>query len=35
MYERTTNGIVHAGFSGNSGILPRLNFGVGGQESCP
>ena len=23
------------GFSGNSSILPRSNFGVGGQESSP
>ena len=27
--------IFNKGFSGNSSILPRSNFGVGGQESRP
>lgn len=28
-----TKAICNKGFSGNSSMLPRLNFGVGGQES--
>ena len=28
-----TKAIYNKGFSGNSSILPRSNFGVGGQES--
>jgi len=27
--------ICNNGFNGNSSVLPRLNFGVGGQESSP
>jgi hypothetical protein len=30
-----TKAICNKGFSGNSSILPRANFGVGGQESSP
>jgi hypothetical protein len=30
-----TKAICNKGFSGNSRILPRSNFGVGGQESSP
>jgi len=30
-----TKAICNKGFSGNSSILPRSNFGVGGQESSP
>jgi len=33
--ETPTKAICNKGFSGNSGILPRSNFGVGGQESSP
>ena len=33
--ERLTKAICNKGFSGNSSILPRSNFGVGGQESSP
>jgi len=33
--DRITKAICNKGFSGNSGILPRSNFGVGGQESSP
>ncbi len=34
-YERTTRGIKHWGLSGYSSILPRIKFGVNGQESSP
>ena len=30
-----TRGIKHWGLSGYSGILPRIKFGVSGQESSP
>lgn len=30
-----TKAICNKGFSGNWNILPRLNFGVGGQETAP
>lgn len=30
-----TKAIYNKGFSGNSSVLPRSNFGVGGQESSP
>jgi hypothetical protein len=30
-----TKAICNKGFSGNSSILPRSNFGVNGQESSP
>ena len=30
--EHTTKAICNKGFSGNSSILPRINFGVDGQE---
>jgi hypothetical protein len=30
-----TKAICNKGFRGNSSILPRSNFGVGGQESSP
>ena len=30
-----TKCISNKGFSGNSSILPRIKFGVGGQESRP
>jgi len=30
-----TKAIYNKGFSGNSSVLPRLNFGVGGQDSSP
>jgi len=33
--EGITKAICHKGLSGNSSILPRSNFGVGGQESSP
>lgn len=33
--EMPTKAICNKGFCGNSSILPRLNFGVGGQESSP
>ncbi len=33
--EGITKAICNKGFSGNSSILPRLNFSVGGQESSP
>jgi hypothetical protein len=33
--ERLTKAICNKGFIGNSSILPRSNFGVGGQESSP
>jgi len=34
-YERTTRGIKHWGLSGYASILPRIKFGVNGQESSP
>jgi len=30
-----TKAICNKGFSGNSSILPRINFSVGGQVSSP
>ena len=33
--EPLTKAICNKGFSGNSSILPRSNFGVGGQDSSP
>ena len=33
--QRTTCGIKHWGLSGYSNILPRIKFGVTGQESSP
>jgi len=33
--ETLTKAICNKGFSGKSNILPRSNFGVGGQESSP
>jgi hypothetical protein len=33
--ETPTKAICNKGFSGNSNILPRSNFGVGRQESSP
>jgi len=33
--ETLTKAICNKGFSGNLSILPRSNFGVGGQESSP
>ena len=33
--ETLTKAICNKGFSGNLSILPRSNFGVGGQERCP
>ena len=33
--ETLTKAICNKGFRGNSNILPRSNFGVGGQESSP
>jgi hypothetical protein len=33
--QHITKAICNKGFSGNSSILPRMNFGVGGQESSP
>jgi len=33
--QRTTRGIKHWGLSGYSNILPRIKFGVIGQESSP
>lgn len=34
-HERTTKCSSNKGFGGNLSILPRSNFGVGGQESSP
>ena len=34
-HENTTRGIKHWGLSGYSSILPRIRFGVTGQESSP
>ena len=33
--KRITKAICNKGFRGNSSILPRIKFGVGGQESSP
>jgi len=33
--ETLTKAMCNKGFSGNSSILPRLNFGAVGQESSP
>jgi len=33
--ESITKAICNKGFSGNSSVPPRSNFGVGGQESSP
>jgi len=33
--ETLTKAISNKGFSGNSSILPRIKFRVGGQESSP
>jgi hypothetical protein len=33
MLYATTHNIANKGFSGNSSILPRSKFGVGGQDS--
>jgi hypothetical protein len=33
--QATTRGIKHWGLSGYSNILPRIKFGVTGQESSP
>ncbi|MBP1631405.1 MAG: hypothetical protein H6Q15_2298 [Bacteroidetes bacterium] len=33
--EMPTKAICNKGFSGNSSILPRSNFNVGGQECSP
>ena len=33
--KRITKAICNKGFSGNSSILPRIKFRVGGQESSP
>ena len=33
--ERLTKAICNKGFSGNSSILPRSNFGVSGQGTSP
>jgi hypothetical protein len=33
--ETLTKAICNKGFSGHSSILPRSNFGVGGQETTP
>jgi len=35
MTKPPTKAICNKGFRGNSSILPRLNFGVWGQESSP
>jgi len=34
-HEGITKAICNKGFSGNSNIQPRSNFGVGGQVSIP
>jgi len=34
-HQAVTKAICSKGFSGNSSVLPRSNFGVGGQESSP
>lgn len=33
--QLVTKAICNKGFSGYSSILPRIKFGVGGQESSP
>jgi hypothetical protein len=33
--QLVTKAICNKGFMGNSSILPRSNFGAGGQESSP
>jgi hypothetical protein len=33
--ETLTKAICNKGFSGNSGILPRIKICVGGQDSSP
>jgi len=33
--ETLTKAICNKGFSGNSSILPRIKFGVTGQDSSP
>jgi len=33
--ETLTKCICNKGFNGNSNILPRSNFGVGGHENSP
>jgi len=34
-HQAVTKAICNKGFSGNSSILPRSNFGVGGQDISP
>jgi hypothetical protein len=34
-HQAVTSGIKHWGLSGYSSILPRIKFGVTGQESSP
>ena len=34
-HQAVTKAICNKGFSGNSSILPRIKFSVGGQESSP
>jgi len=34
-HHAVTKAICNKGFIGNSSILPRSNFGVGGQENSP
>jgi len=34
-HQLPTKAICNKGFSGNSSIVPRSNFGVGRQESSP
>jgi len=34
-HQHTTRGIKHWGLSGYASILPRIKFGVTGQESSP
>ncbi len=33
--DRITKAICNKGFRGNSSVLPRMKFRVGGQESSP
>jgi hypothetical protein len=35
MHMWLTRGIKHWGLSGYSSVLPRIKFGVAGQDSCP
>jgi hypothetical protein len=35
MHMAVTKAICNKGFRGNSSILPRSNFGAGGQECSP